>query len=342
MTSKREVTERRERLLRTGALESLEAELRDALVVLPEDPVRSAALALTADDVRIRGWEAMCATAAVLCRRKPITAVGVDLTIHGDGQDAWGRQILYLETSYYADDCGLAFSTASPGAIREACGASTPAWSGGFVETDDAVTVEGVNGLHDAVERARVVGGDEADQAQPAVLGGWMRTLRVHQALARTLAREGLPGGVPLIVGAHDLPPYATAAYWSTVARDDAAAADAAAADAAVAAAAERERAHDAEITRTTIAEWTQRRETLRGWPWWVNRQARANHVGFARAHEAVQRMHHPELAGLPCSFEGTTADFAYLTALYSHLRHPDEPRPSPPHRPWQQRLFGR
>ena len=327
-------------LLQAGAIEDLETRLRDGFKALPEgDTICRIALALRPEHVVVSGWEAMNTQIAALSRQSPITAVGVDLSCHGDGEDANGWRIQTLETSYYADTRSFAFSTATPEAVREACDESTSPWSGDFVDIDEALTVTGVSELyHTLVHReAELSHPVDADTERAIFLGGWLRHLRVHQALARGLAEHGLARPIPLIVGAHDLTPYVTVPYWPGRVADYELAADRALSDKAA-----RNKAHYAKITEDAITEWRERRETVLGWPRHVNPKQRANHIDFAKAHENVQRMDFPDLQGLPYSFEGSEADFAYLTALFRHLRHPEEPRPTPPPRTWRTILFGR
>lgn len=327
-------------LLQAGATDDLESRLHAGFETLPEDDtIRRIALALRPEQVVVSGWETMNTQIAALSRQSPITAVGVDLSCHGDGEDAQGWRIQTLETSYYADTRSFAFSTATPEAVRAACDESTPPWSGDFVDIDEVLTVAGVSELyHTLIHREADLSHPVDPAAERAIfLGGWLRHLRVHQALARGLAEHGLARPIPLIVGAHDLTPYVTVPYWPGRVADYELAADRALSDKAA-----RNRAHYAKITADTIAEWRERREAVRGWPRHVNPRQRANHVAFAKAHEDVQRMDFPDLKGLPYSYEGSEADFAYLTGLYRHLRHPEEPRPAPPPRTWRSVLFGR
>lgn len=327
-------------LLQARACQDLEDRLRVGFEALPEDEaIRRLGLALRPEHVVVSGWEAMNTQIAALSRQSPITAVGVDLSCHGDGEDANGWRIQTLETSYYADTRGFTFSTATPEALREACDESTPPWSGDFVEIDEPLTVAGVSELyHTLIHREAELSHPVDRTVERAIfLGGWLRHLRVHQALARGLAEHGLARPIPLIVGAHDLAPYVTVPYWPTRVRDYELEADRHLSDKAA-----RNLAHYAQITADTIAEWRNRREVVRGWPRHVNPRQRTNHVAFAKAHEDVQRMDFPDLKGLPYSYEGSEADFAYLAGLYRHLRHPEEPRPEPPPRTWRTILFGR
>lgn len=327
-------------LLRGGAILELESRLDAQIGTLPDDqPIRRIAAGLSAESVSVQGWDRLNTRLAVLSRNKPITAVGVDITAHGDGQDAQGWRIQALETCYYADTASYAFSTASPEALRQACAVSTPAWAGGFEDIDDALSIEGVSEMHDTLIRLAAARTRIPDPVaeRGLFLGGWLRHLRVHQALARGLAEHGLARAIPVIVGSHDLAPHVSAPYWPERLRDFEAAADR-----EIAMQAARNRAHYAKVTEDTVAEWTERRAAIRGWSPRVNPRQREQHIAFARAHETVQRMDFPDLKGLPYSFEGTDAAFAHLTGLYRHLRHPEEPRPTPPRPTWRERLFGR
>lgn len=319
-------------LLRSGQTAELESRLRDGFQQIPKDePIRVAAESVSLSDVRTAGWDALNTAIAVHSRETPITAVGLDLTIHGEAEDDGGRTILPLETSYYADTRSFAFSQTSRDQVRRACEEGTPPWTGDFVDIEEALTIDGLNRLHDAVVQAayrdRAV--DEAPhRRRAAYLGGWMRHLRAHQVLARDLALHGLARPIPMIVGTHDLSPYVIAAYWPTRTVDYEVAAERAIAERAA-----RHRAHDTALTEQAIAEWRERRTAIRTWPWYVNPRQRNTHRAFAMAHENLQRKDHPALARLPYSFQGSEADFAYLCALYRHLRHPETARPHAPTR---------
>jgi hypothetical protein len=202
--------------LRGGDLAGLDAFLAEELAAHPH-PISDRCRTIPADAMTIVGWEEFYADYVGEARRDPakppISAVGIDLTMHNDPDgDDWG-----LETSLY-DDRAFLFSARDIAAINaKAAGSNTP-WQGCFRDLTHALMLRGAGRLYDALNRASE--SETRDHGQPASIGytalrlGWLfLTLRFHQALGRAIAETGMPEAVVVLGGAHDVEPYAEVAY---------------------------------------------------------------------------------------------------------------------------------
>lgn len=200
----------------------------------------------------------------------------------------------------------------------------SPYWAGAFIDIDDAVGIDGVNALHDALLTLDWSRRKDAAAQRTLFVGSWLRHLRVHQTLARKLTTTGLSSPMPLIVGANDIEPFVTVAYWPE--RDEIDAAGKTALEIAA-----RRQDLRTKVTDETIAEWRELHTTYGGWRGNTDLYFSDQRRNFQKNYEDCQRYGLPELDGLPYSFEGTDAEFEYLIALYRHLRHPDQDRPQLP-----------
>lgn len=139
--------------------------------------------------------------------------LGIDLT--GSCWDgaipAIGEEVPpYIETNYYSDTAGLAFSTATRAEICAAYSGHGSPWTGNFAEIDGAVTVEGLSKLYSAVVNGKVAGhGDREDALGDAyVLAACAAAILLHLAVKRHIAAHGLPREMAVIVGSNEDFPY--------------------------------------------------------------------------------------------------------------------------------------
>lgn len=203
-------------VLRSGDFAGLEAFLTEELAAHPH-PLSDRCRAIPADAMTIIGWEEFYADYVRAQRRDPakppITAVGIDITMHSDPDgDDW-----VLETSLY-DDRVFPFSARDLAAINaEAARTSTP-WQGSFCDLSHALTLRGAGRLYDALNQAGDT--ETREYAYPASTGytalrlGWLfLSLRFHQALVRAIADVGMPAPLIVLGGTHDVQPYAEVAY---------------------------------------------------------------------------------------------------------------------------------
>jgi hypothetical protein len=330
-------------LIRSGRHSEADVVLARLLAAVPSE-LSAIGLALPAENVAVTGWDAFNTQIEVISLRgEPVTAVGIDITGQGDATDAEGRREQLLETSYYTDAGGFRFSAASRDDLLAASAAGkTPSWVGCFADLDGSLSSSGLAPLYDALLRrsgrrwSHLKTDAERLDNLAGFLAGWLRHLRVHQAVGRGLVENGLARNIPVIVGTNEVAPYFTAVYYPAEVRDYRAAAAE-----SLAAAQRASRAARARHTEDQIARWREQRDAIRSWNRWVNPDKRRSYIEFAEASEKVARL------GTPLSEFGpghtlSDADFERMIQIYRHHRDPEAPSPLPsPVASPPRRLFG-
>jgi hypothetical protein len=265
-------------LIRAGSFDALDAELADQIAA---NPSRFDAVSRAAGPASIHGWDELYADIAALdAKGEQVTAIGIDLTGHGEGDEP------EFEVSFY-DDSSFAFSGATHADLLAASEGYSTEWQGCFLDIGNMLEVRGLAPLHRALReyphRWNTPGAELPEDYAGFVLAQWMLYLRVHQALAAALAEQGLPRPMPVVVGEHDFGPTCHATYMVDRIADNAAATarileerDAASAQ-----------AYDRNTERM-IAETRERRAVVRYWFWWRNRKERKTSIELAEAQEKL------------------------------------------------------
>jgi hypothetical protein len=329
-------------LIRSDRHDEAEGVLVDLLAHLPF-PLARLCLALPARDVTMTGWHEFNTRVEMMSSRgKPVTAIGIDITDQGDATDAQGRREQLLETSYYNDECGFAFSGARrEDILAESAKAATPPWVGGSADLDGSLSVKGLAPLYDALlqQPERVWSYMKTDEERrenlASYLAGWFRHLRVHQAVKRGLEENGLARNVPVLVGTNEVAPYFTAVYYSKRTLDYR--------EAAAESRAAEESARQAAYSRHTedqIARWREQREAIRSWSPRVNPDKRRTYIEFVEASENLTR-HGTPLTGFEPAHKLSDADFERMVQTYRHHRDPSASPPPPSSPSLPRRLFG-
>jgi hypothetical protein len=329
-------------LIRIARHDEAEAVLTDLLGSLPF-PLARLCLKLPARDVTVTGRHEFNTRIEMMSSRgKPVTAVGIDITDQGDARDAQGRREQLLETNYYTDECGFAFSRASRDDILAESAQPTAAWVGGFADLDGSLSVSGLAPLYDALlqqpERAWSYMKTEEERLEnlASYLAGWFRHLRVHQAVKRGLDENGLARSVPVLVGTNEVPPYLTAVYWPMRILDYR--------EAAVESREAEEknrRVAYAQHTEDQITRWREQREAIRSWSPRVNPDKRRTYIEFVEASEKLAR-HGTPLDAFDHGYQLSDADFERMVQTYRHHRDPSAAPPPPPVSPGApRRIFG-
>jgi hypothetical protein len=306
--------------------------------------VSAICLGLNADAVQVAGWDACSTRIEVISTKgEAVTALGIDITDQGDAVDANGLREQLLETSYYTDRSGFAFSTAGRDAVLAASERGTAPWVGSFEDIDASLSVPGLAGLYNALLQHPTLlwthlKTDEERRANAgAFLGAWFRHLRVHQAVKRGLEQHGLARLIPVIVGTNEVPPYFSAIYYPTKTVDRRAAAAE-----SIEASRQAGLAAYARITEEQIARWREQRDAIRSWSPRVNPDKRRTYIEYVEASENLLRRDTP-LAAFGHGHTLSDTEFERMILAYRHHRHPDAPPPPPAAPPsLARRLFGR
>jgi hypothetical protein len=330
-------------LIRADRHAEADAVLARLLAAVPSE-ISAISLALPAGDVAVTGWDAFNTQIEVVSLRgEAVTAVGIDITDQGDATDAEGRREQLLETSYYTDACGFRFSAAGRDDLLAAsAGATTAPWVGCFADIDGSLSMRGLAPLCDALLRrperrwAHLKTDAERLDNLASFLAGWLRHLRVHQAIKRELTENGLARNIPVIVGTNEVGPYFTAIYYPAEVRDyRAAAAESRAASQSAS------RAAHAQHTEDQIARWREQRDAIRFWSRWANPDKRRSYIEFVEASEKVARLGTP-LAELGPGHTLSDAEFERMIQTYRRYRNPEaSPPPPSPAASAPRRLFG-
>jgi hypothetical protein len=192
-------------------------------------PLAEICLETRAGSVELAGWDALRRTVARPPTGIVYTAVGLDLSAHVDPPatpEGWVEP--GVEVSLYTDDA-FPFSTASRDdllavyAAYDALRQSALPWTGAFEDIGacDVGTV-GLARLNSAIveqEPRSLHQPPPGDSPAPAAyvalrLAAWVRALRFHRAVKRSLDQQGLPRPVPVLVDSHDVRPYVNAVYF--------------------------------------------------------------------------------------------------------------------------------
>jgi hypothetical protein len=321
-------------LIRSDRHDEAEAVLTGLLKSVPSE-FGGICLGLGAEHVAVSGWEKFnTRIEAISAGSRPVTAVGIDITDHGDLRDAEGRRDQALETSYYFDDATFTFSgTNREELLARTNGGATAPWVGNFAELDASLSISGLAQLYDALINrpvrlwSHMRSQEDRFENLGAFLGSWFRLLRVHQAVKRGLSENGLARDLPVIVGTNEVAPYFTAIYYPTGTPDyrEAGADARRAGDAA-------NRAAYAKHTEDQIAHWREQRDAIRSWSPRVNPDKRKTYVEFVEASEKLVRQGTPLTAFAP-GHTLSDEEFERMVQTYRHHRDPGAAPPgsSPP-----------
>jgi hypothetical protein len=215
-------------LLRSRLYADAERLLSQALAVRP-GAIADRCRATSVDAATISGWAELYHQIEL---RSQVTAVGLNLSNYNEAEAgaAWHDKEPAIEVSYYSD-LAFRFSAASLEDILAQSAEPPTPWQGRMepVEGPPPLAVRGLRALNSILLfhddgppwRPRPTGDGSwppaPDKAVSYAVGAWFLHLRFHQAVARELARHGLPRALPVIVGEHDVPPFIRAVLMSPV-----------------------------------------------------------------------------------------------------------------------------
>lgn len=203
---------RLEAMLREGEPEAALALVRQGLQAIADNglPIVDIALAADPQALTLKGWDAVAATIAREdARGKPITALGIDFSCHGDvPPDAAGHLAPYIETNYFADLTEIAFSTASREDILAGYSGSGTEWQGRFEEIDNAIEVEGLSPLYGAVTMAARDRDSDTAAGDAHLLAACTSAILLHLAVRSAIVAGALPRPMAVLVGSNEDFPF--------------------------------------------------------------------------------------------------------------------------------------
>lgn len=201
-----------EQALRLGQADEVERRLTTTLAGL-DHPVSGLCAATTLATVRLTGWsELNDRIAQADAHGKRYSAIGLDLSVHGDAiPGPEGGHEPMVETNYYTDSA-FSFSSASRDALMAGYGADSTKWQGLFDDLDGTVQTIGLGLLNEAIERLRQPEGDpgevSAEDQDARLLGACFLALRFFQAVRRDAQSPGLMRPMPILVGSNEFFPF--------------------------------------------------------------------------------------------------------------------------------------
>lgn len=189
--------------------------------VLAANPSPFAALchAVPADRVAITGWEELFADIAQQAAKGVhVTAVGIDLSGHSEGDDP------YFEVSLY-DDKPFGFSATTRDEILAENERYATPWTGRFLDISGSLRCHGMNRIFDAMtayeHRYTVTGPTLPEHFAGFAAVMWFAYLRVNQAVKREIDTRGMPHPMPVITGEHDFGDWFQNVHMATRVAED-------------------------------------------------------------------------------------------------------------------------
>ncbi len=211
----REILFTMEALLREGDADEAALRLELAIEALEElgHPIAGLCHETPLNRVDVKGWEALHQRVQELNQNgAPITAVGIDISVHGDAVvRADGAIEPFLETNFYSD-AAFDFTNGTRVDLIEGYSGSASAWQGCFVEIDSIVSIAGLGRLNAELRRleAECRTGEHTDALDHDALwvGSAFLAVRVHQAMRECIIEWGLPFPMTVLVGSNESYPF--------------------------------------------------------------------------------------------------------------------------------------
>ena len=201
--------------LREGRASDAAERVAFALGVLEEfgHPVVELCRSYPAERIRILGWDQIGARFEALDKPdQPITAIGIDLSCHGDAlADSDDALAPYIETNFYSDSA-FPFSTADRATLCAGYENSSARWQGNFQDIDGTIMISGIGRLSFAIDELeqqhRIQNSDDAVGSDAMFIATAYRAVAVHQAVQAMVDEHGLPRPLAVIVGSNESYPF--------------------------------------------------------------------------------------------------------------------------------------
>jgi hypothetical protein len=204
-----------EELLRDGEADLAAERLEVGLEALEDvgHPIAGFCRAVTVDHIELLGWDRLAQRLSELdARGAAITAIGIDLSCHGDASpDALGHHEPFLETNFYSDQ-NFPFSACSRNELLAGYETASNGWQGGFEDIDQTIATRGLDELNAAVAElehaCRTGQNDNGIDHDAMLIGSAFMAVRLHQAVKARIMADGLPRAVVVIVGSNESFPF--------------------------------------------------------------------------------------------------------------------------------------
>jgi hypothetical protein len=206
-----------ETMLRRGQADDAAKRLRELLEGYAGEgrqlPARF--LAVTADDVRLEGWNELGGKLGEYDRPEAaMSAISIDiLDPQGVGvrPDEQGRLKPVIETSYFSDSA-YPFSEAGREDLLDGYSSFGCEWQGNFENVDTTISVDGIDDLYGATVALenRVASGNSAttEDIEAGSVGSCYIAVLIHQAIRNAALDKGLPRPICVIAGSNDAYPF--------------------------------------------------------------------------------------------------------------------------------------
>lgn len=272
-------------LIRSKKFDQAEAFLRQFAGQYPSKSTELA-LAISATQVRITGWDEFNIRIKELSRTSepPITGVLVNISNYTDDA-ADGLRHPALEIGYLQDGT-IAYSRQDEKSLLEMSRLNKQPWNGDAHYDGYELSISGLQHLNDwLIKKHDFLGPTHPTRDAIAdKIAEWFLILHYHRATRDALQEHGLVMDIPIIVGSHDFGPLCeTFLYRSKPFAVD----DATLEARDVADKLERQRVRD-EWLAETIARFMQQRQSVTLWPADHNPRQRAVHFESASAQNAM------------------------------------------------------
>lgn len=185
-------------------------------------------LAVTAEEVRLSGWDELGARLDAHDEPShPISAIGISLTDPreaGRRLDDAGRMAPCIETSYFSDSA-YPFSDATREDLLDGYSSFGFEWQDDHKLTDTTLSVDGIDDLYGAIValEARLFDSDEPseDEIRAGSLGACYLATLIHQAARDMVRRNGLPRPLCVMAGCDGVYPFFDAPVTGSAERED-------------------------------------------------------------------------------------------------------------------------
>ena len=171
------------------------------------------------ETVILNGWPELVEAIASY-EGDPVT--GVTIGMGNEPDLAFEKDRLhapFVTLGLYCDG-DFAFSSASRAELLAECQAETPRWAGAEEDVEVYLEIDGLADINTRLihHKHRFFLRDGAPDQAPAlfveaVLCGWFRALRFHQAVRAAIDSEGLPGSIPVMSGMFGMTPEVTTVH---------------------------------------------------------------------------------------------------------------------------------
>ncbi len=203
--------------IRAGRFDEANSWLAQRLKQIHPDTARLC-LDFSAEDISIAYWSDLNLHALSI-QRKPITAIGIDLSSYVIAYNDLGLKKPVLEISYYSD-ASYPFSTSTRTEILQSCEEYGTDWQGGFEDINAILEIEGIANIFDHLDKMPVrdypIRNRSSELNDETALKAfvefklvdWWLQLQFHKKMTNEILSQEFFAKIPVIVGCHGFGPW--------------------------------------------------------------------------------------------------------------------------------------